>query len=142
MANYEWILQPPQTDKYTFLVDEISDYATYGRTRDMDKINYNRTLMGVNFNMEVGVNTALSNAGISAVLPLGRFITIFQTSRDEQLGAMTFIDYEIGMTNDQFRTLLSSAFRTDLVDACLDLLNLLKSDFTPSDDIVRLEQVD
>lgn len=141
MANYEWIPQPPLTEKYTFLVDEISDYATYGRTRDMAKINYNRTLMGVNFNMEVGVNTALSNAGISAVLPLGRFITIFQTSRDEQLAAMTFIDYEIGLTTEQLRALLSSAFRTDLVEACLDLQNLLKSDFTASDDIVRLEQL-
>lgn len=141
MANFDWIAQPPKSDQYTFLVDDLNPSATYGYTTDQDKVNYNRKLMGANFNLDLSVNTALAKKGVSAVLPLGRYVTIFQTSSNESSGSMTFIDYQISLLPNELQRILSSAFPSELVIACLELKALLSTDFSPSDDIVRLEQV-
>ncbi|MFD2574454.1 hypothetical protein ACFSUS_27715 [Spirosoma soli] len=141
MASFEWILQPPQSHQYTFLVDDLNPSATYGLTTDPDKFNYNRGLMGVNFNLEVGMNTALAKEGVSAVLPLGRYVTIFQISGQEDGGSMTFLDYQINLSPPELKTLLSGAFAPELVTACMELKELLRADFSPSDDIVRLEKI-
>jgi len=62
MKKYYIIEQPPISDKYTFLVDNISNKVNYGLTTDIEKINYTIKVIGENFNIDVKIGLLISQS--------------------------------------------------------------------------------
>jgi hypothetical protein len=137
--------QPPQSDCFTLLVDDLNKTKTYGDTVDIDKIEYNREildLIGLDIHLNIQIKTALSDTGITAVLPVGRYILIYKCSRDETNQYMSFVDH---LSKANFRELneklLANHYSENIVCAFEKIHRLLKSSFTDKDNIVELLMV-
>ena len=138
MEKHFLVLQPPFAEKYSFLVDDISNKSNWGSTTDIDKINYNRKLLGEDFNIDIKVNLLLSEKGGTSVLPLGRFITIIQLREDENMGRMTFFDFDTSGSKTEIEQMLKTAYSENIVDAWFKVYDILKKEFQEEDDNVAL----
>jgi len=134
------VLQPPLTDKYRLLVDDISDNETFGTATDIDKIRYNIRMLGDSFNMDLTIKNMFTKEGITGVFPLGRFITILQMKKDETEGRMTFFDFD----NDIpfIRPFISSIFSENVFKQWTEIHDLLQSEFSDEDDLFVLFRPD
>ncbi len=94
MRKHFLIQQPPLSHKYRLIVDDINETETFAMTTDIDKVWYNREIVGVSISIMLETHTALSDKGTTALLPIGRYITIWQISKDEKTQRIWFIDYE------------------------------------------------
>jgi hypothetical protein len=145
MNKYFLVTQPPISDYYTFLVDDINETATFGHTTDVDKCEYNKQVierMGLDINFKIQVETAFSEKGITTVIPLGRYISIIKASKDETRQEMFFID---SLSNANFREQnekIDGYFSNNIVNEFERVHSLLKSDFLETDDIVEISMVD
>ncbi|MGE0079621.1 MAG: hypothetical protein AB7S48_17300 [Bacteroidales bacterium] len=142
MKKHYLVQQPPLTEKYTFLVDNISNNKNWGRTTDIDKIEYNRNLLGDDLNIDIKINLLFTEKGLTTVIPLGRFITIIQIREDENEGAMTFFDFDIEHPIEELKELISKTFSENITKEWIKVYETLKSEFKDEDDIVRLEKPD
>ncbi len=128
------VLQPPITEHYTLLVDNINVTETFAHTTDLQKCEYNRQIiedMGGDIDFQIQVKTALSKNGVTGVLPLGRYIVIIKSSKDELSQEMFFFDGFIKVDiTDTFSKAVASEF--DRVREQWELR------FTKNDDLVRL----
>lgn len=140
MRNFDWVLQPPLADKVTFLVDDLEPSGGYGITQDIEKIDYNRRHLGVDNNLDIGIQTSLSTAGgISSVVPLGRYITFIQIKSNEQKGIMWFIDFRKVKSPKEMREILYNAMSETMADHWFSVQSQMAASYDPtSDDWVKL----
>lgn len=132
MNKFDWLEQPPNAHITTMLVDEEGKWGNWARTTDIEKINYNRALLGVDFELTIGIKTALTPAaGITAVVSIGQFITIIGISRDEQSGFMHFFDYKQSPPVETLRSMLVAEYSERIADAFLRLQIDLQNGFEP-----------
>ena len=128
MKNNFFISQPPLTDKYTFLVDEINELRNWGMTTDIYKIEYNRDLLGDDFNISLKIKLLFTSIGCTFVIPIGRFITIMKMRDDENEGSMTFFDFDIDMSRGALEIMLENVgYSAAIVNEwlkCYDLMHL------------------
>ncbi len=138
MKKHFIVSQPPLTSKYQMLVDDMSEKRNFGWTNDIDKIEYNKKLLGEEFNMELTIKNMFTDEGISSVFPVGAFITVLQMRKDEKEGKMTFMDYDTDMTEDELRNLLLGVFSENITNSCINVYRVLRENFTKEDDTVEL----
>lgn len=138
MKKYFLVQQPPLSEKYRLLVDEISDNSCFGFTADLDKIKYNRELLGEEIDLELTVKTIISNNGTTAVFPLGCFITILEIRKDEKEGRMTFFDYDLGTGKEEISDLIKNQYSDKIAKEWFRIYNLLKINFTDEYDKFEL----
>jgi hypothetical protein len=141
MKKYFLIPQPPLTDKYTFLVDEINELGNWGMTTDIDKVLYNRDLFGEDFNIDIKIKLLLTKKGVTFVVPFGKFITIMKIRDDENEGTMTFFDYDVDMSRGALEIMLESVgYSAAIVNEWLKFYDLMHLEFkAESDNVVLLK---
>ena len=133
------VLQPPLSDKYRFLVDDINDTATFAMTLDTDKVWYNRKILGEDLNLELEIHTALHDKGLTSVIPVGRFVTIWQISKDEKTQRIWFIDHESELSFRQIgKQIMGEYFSDNVYNEFERIQGLLRSSFNDEFDIVEL----
>lgn len=142
MKKHFLIPQPPATKKYTFLVDDINHLKNWGLATDLDKIEYNRRLLGEDFNIDLKVKLLFTDKGSTTVLPIGRFITVIQTRADENAGRMMFLDFDVRLTREEIRDNLTKTFSVNIADKWLEFYDLMRLEFTHDDDNVLLLKPD
>lgn len=140
MKKHYVVPQPPLTDYFTLLVDDLNETETFGYTTEIEKCEYNRDVMeamGMELNFKVQMQTALAEKGITIVTPLGRFIVIIKISRDETKQEMFFFD---GFSKVNFReqNAITKNFSENIVDKFEASQVNLKSFFTDEHDIIEL----
>lgn len=138
MQKFFLVEQPPISSKYRLLVDDINDYGTFAITTDIEKVLYNRRVLGSELSIHLETYTALSSKGMTTALPLGRFITIWEISKDEKMQRITFVDYD---TNVPFREVSKQhggGFSDALYDSFEQIQAKMKADFRESDDQIEL----
>ena len=128
--------QPPLTDKYRLLVDDISDNETFGTATDINKIKYNIKLLGDNFNMDLTIKNMFTKEGITGVFPIGRFIAILQLKKDETEGRMTFFDFDIDIT--LVKPIISAMYSENVVKEWTKVQDLLLLELSDEDDLFEL----
>ena len=139
MKKYFKISQPPLTAKYTFLVDDINEMRNWGMTTDIDKIEYNRDLLGDDFNIDIKIKLLLTKKGGGTfVIPIGRYITVFEIREDENEGRMTFFDFTFGATREELQIMLEIGYSETIVNEWLKCYDLMSLEFTSSSDTVVL----
>ena len=134
------IAQPPAAEKFTFLVDEITDSGNWGIAKDIDKINYNRRLFEEEINIDIEIKNAFSQKGVTFVFSFGRFIVITELRKDFKNGRMTFFDFQTSFSQSEIRKLLGDAYSDNVVEAWLDCLDDLNTNFSIFDDIALLQK--
>ncbi len=78
------------------LVDDVNESLSYGFTDSVKKVTYNLSL--IEHILRVGKTDealAKSKNGLTTLLPLGRYITVLQMSKDKKTMRMIFLDYMI-----------------------------------------------
>ena len=138
MKKYFLIPQPPITEKFTFLVDDISEKKNWGLTEDIDKIEYNRKLLGENFNVDLKVNLLMSEKDVTNIFTLGNFITVLEMREDQKEGRMTFFDCVMDMPKDELKYMIGEVFSKNIVEEWIKFYDLLNLDFSEENDIVDL----
>jgi len=139
MEKYYIIEQPPISDNYTFLVDDISNKVNYGLTTDIDKINYNRKIIGENFNIDIKIGLLMSKSkGSTFVFDLGNFITVLELRADELEGKMAFYDCFIDMPKEALNNILTQAYSQNIATEWFKVQEKLLENFSLKNDIVRL----
>ena len=141
MEKYYLIEQPPIAEKYTFLVDDISDKVNYGRATDIDKINYNRKLMGEKFDIDLKVGLLMAESkGSTFVFDLGTFITVLELRADQKEGKMTFFDCVIDMPKSDINKMLVDAYSQNIANEWFKIQERLLENFPLENDTVRLHK--
>lgn len=135
MQKYFMVEQPPIFEKYRLIVDDINDYETVAYTADIDKVLYNRRILGQALNIHLETYTALSDKGISVVLPIGRYVTVWEISKDEKTQHILYVDYD---TDLSFSKLFGDRYSQDICDEFERIQNLTKASFKEDDDRVEL----
>ena len=128
--------QPPLTEKYRLLVDDMSDNETFGTATDINKIRYNIKLLGDNFDMDLTIKNMFTKEGITGVFPIGRFITILQLKKDETEGRMTFFDFDIDIT--LVKPIISAMYSENVVKEWTKVQDLLLLELSDEDDLFEL----
>ena len=128
MKKFYLIPQPPLTQRYSLLVDDMSDKKNYGRTTDIDKIKYNQDILGKEFELEVKIKNMYSDEGITTVFPVGSFIVVLQLKKDETKGQMTFFDHVVNTSKEELRTMLLQGFSENIVDGWFQVFDALNSE--------------
>jgi hypothetical protein len=135
------ILQPPLSDKYNFLVDDITKKENWGTTKDLDKVEYNINLLGEHFKIDLKIKHLSSGNGLTTVFPLGKFITVLEISPDESIKAMTFFDFKVEISRMELKMMLTNVFKDNTVKAFMEIYDILKEDFNDEFDNVRLVKI-
>ena len=138
MKKYFLIPQPPITEKFTFLVDDISEKKNWGLTIDADKIAFNRKLLGENFNIDLKVNLLMTEKGIAKIFTLGNFITVLEMREDQKEARMTFFDCVMNMPKDELKYMIGEVFSKNIVEEWIKFYDLLNLDFLEENDLVEL----
>lgn len=133
--DFYFIPQPPLTDKFNFLVDDLGDKLAWGRTADIAKINYNRNLLGDDFNEDLREKMKLAKEGMTLIFPIGRYITILQLRADEKQGAMTFMDYQIELSRDGVKSMLMERFSEYITNEWLKYYDKFQVNFDEADNV-------
>ncbi|WP_430614427.1 hypothetical protein [Flavobacterium sp. JP2137] len=133
------IIQPPLSDKYTFLVDYISENQSYGWATDIQKINYNRKILGDAFNIDVKISLLLSEAeGSTFVFGLGYFVAVLELQNDEQEGRMTFYHCLVDIVRSDLLELFSRRYSNSIAVKWLEVYDYIMQNLTPERDSVQL----
>ena len=139
MKKYFIIEQPPICEQYTFLVDDISDKKNYGLATDIDKINYNRKILGENFNIDIKVGLLMAESkGSTFVLDLGHFICILELKADEKEGKMAFFDCVIDIPKSELNEILVKRYSQNIANEWFKIQDILLQDLKDETDIVRI----
>ena len=143
MKKHFLVSQPPLTEKYSFLVDDINQSRNWGVTTDIDKIEYNRNLLGDDFNIDIKIKLLFTKKGMTFVVPIGRFITIVKIREDEKEGSMTFFDFDIGYSRDALELILEEAgYSVSIINDWLKYYDLMSLEFSSEQDNVVLLKPD
>jgi len=143
MKKHFLISQPPLTEKYSFLVDDINQFGNWGVATDIDKIEYNRNLLGDDFNIDIKIKMLFTQKGMTFVVPIGRFITIVKIRADEKEGSMTFLDFDTGYSRGAMEVILEEAgYSVSIVNDWLKYYDFMLSEFSAEQDNVVLLKPD
>jgi hypothetical protein len=136
MEKYFLIQQPPITEKFRLLVEEMSENEKFGFTSDIDMIKYNINLLGSDFKKDLTIKNMFTDKGITTVFPIGSFITVLELKKDETEGKMTFFDFDIEISS--IKPILKATFSENIVNQFVNIHNLFESDFSEDDDLFVL----
>jgi hypothetical protein len=143
MKKHFLISQPPLTEKYSFLVDDINQFGNWGVATDIDKIEYNRNLLDDDFNIDIKIKMLFTQKGMTFVVPIGRFITIVKIRADEKEGSMTFLDFDTGYSRGAMEVILEEAgYSVSIVNDWLKYYDFMLSEFSAEQDNVVLLKPD
>ncbi len=138
MEKHFLVEQPPISAKYRLLVDELSENETFGFTNDIDKIAYNRNILGSDFNQVLSIKLLLPEKGASTVFSIGRFIVVLEIGKDEKDGKMHFFDFNIDTDNLDISTQIKQQFSENIASAWFKNYYLLRSEFLEESDRFEL----
>ena len=138
MKKYFLVPQPPLTEKFNFLVDDLTDNKTLGFTYDIDKIKYNLKMMGDDFNhdLEIGIN--FLEKGITDVVDCGRYIAVVGIKKDRTEGKISFFDTTTSFTREELYGQIVALYDKSIANKFIDIYDLMISDEIPSFDNVEL----
>ncbi len=134
--DFYFIPQPPLSNKFNFLVDDLGDKLPWGRTADIAKIDYNRKLLGEDFNLDLKEKMKLAKEGMTMIFPVGRYITILKLRADEKEGSMTFMDYQIELPREEIKSMLLERFSENIANEWLKHYDKFQVNFDEEDDVV------
>ena len=114
IQNMKNIIEP----KIVCLVDEFNKSRSFGYTKSTEKIFYNLNLFGNLFKDEQ-FETKLSNsqAGLTALVAIGRYIVVFKINKNMNKMEMMFFDFRLDYSaidkglQDIFSTKLITEFK-------------------------------
>src|SRR5690606_42126200 len=110
---------------------------------DIDKINYNRKMIGENFNIDVKIGVLMSQSkGSTFVFELGNFITVLELRADELEGKMAFYDCIMDMPRAVLNNILTYASSQNIATEWFKVQEKLLENFSQENDIVRLLKPD
>jgi predicted aldo/keto reductase-like oxidoreductase len=132
------IPQPPFTDKYKMIVDEISEKRNFGITKSINNIEYNLNLLGSEFIDKFDLHNLFTDAGLTTVFQLGRFITILERNKEKTEGKMTFFDFDVDSDVSSIRSILEKGYSESIIKEWFRIYYLISSEFSESDDLVEL----
>lgn len=133
------IEQPPVSNKYRLLVDDINETETFAITLDTSKVWYNRKIIGEQLSIRIEIHTALSDKGTTIVIPIGRYITIWQISKNETTQRIWFFDHANRLPlKDTFGQKYPNYFSDNVYSEYDKIQQAFKEEFTEDDDIVEL----
>jgi hypothetical protein len=136
MNIFASILQPPNCKKFKFIVDELNDRKTYGKTNDIEKIKYNLKLLDESFNIDLKINLLLSEDGVTNIFAVGNFITILQLNNNQQQGMITFFNINVNATLPELKYHLEDIYSSNIVAEWVKLYELMiNSDLNENDHI-------
>lgn len=139
MEKYYIIRQPPLAEKYTFLVDQISIKSDYGLATDIQKIDYNRYILGETFNIEVNLSLLMTEEeGSTFVFDLGYFVVILEISKDQQQGQMSFYHALVSINRNELFKLFSQRYSTEIAAKWLEVYDFIHSDLMPDRNNVQI----
>ncbi len=138
MKKYYLINQPPFAEKFTFLVDDITDNKNWGMTTDLEKIKYNRKIFGEDIDIDIQIRQCLAEKGTTAVFSFGRFIIIFEIRKDNKSGRMIFFDFETDLTKKEIETALSHTYSENIIKAWFKSYDELAKNFNSINDLAIL----
>lgn len=142
MKKYFSIIQPPTTQKFTFLVDHISVNGKWGMTTDIDKINYNISLIKSQNIQSINSFLEDNNSSFTSVEQFGGFITVMMLRADKKEGRMTFVYYDVKKSRTEIRMMLLNDFSKKVADSWLKFYDIMIRQFTEKDDCVVLHKPD
>ncbi len=139
MEKYNFIAQPPISEKYTFLVDDISDAQDYGTTTDIQKIDYNRSVLGEAFNIEVNLSLLMTeHDGNTFVFDLGYFVVVFEISKTQKEGHMAFYHCLVDIEHKELFELFSKRYSADIAAKWIEVYDFILSDLHADRDNVQI----
>jgi hypothetical protein len=141
MEKYYIINQPPLVEKYTFLVDDISDKVNYGLATDINKINYNIKLLGESFNIDIKVGLLMAESiGTTAVFELGNFISVLELHKNQKEGKMTFFGCNINMEREEINDILVKRYSQNIANEWFKHYDIIISNYSIENDIIQLHK--
>ena len=132
------VTQPPLSEKYRLLVDDITEKRNLGITTDVDKIEYNLNLLGESFKKDLEIQKLLTNKGLTTVIPIGCFVTVLQLNKDNNTGTMVFFDFDAGVDTERIKTLLKPIFSKSVINEFFKIQESMLSEFDEEDDLFDL----
>ena len=138
MKKYFLYPQPPISEKFTFLVDDINENKTFGITTDFDKIEYNLKLIGKDFNQDLEIGINFMEKGITAVIDVGRYISVVGIKKDKSEGKIYFFDSTTKFTRNELIGQIEYLFSKTIAKKFIDIYDLMKDESTPFIDNVEL----
>ena len=139
MRKHFLVPQPPLSDKYRLLVDDINETETFAMTLYIDKVWYNRKIIGEDMSIMLETYTALSDKGTTVLQPIGRYITIWQISKDEKTQRIWFIDHESNLSfREVGRQIMGDYFSDYVYNEFEKIHSEMRRIFSNEMDIVQL----
>ena len=136
------IEQPPLTDKYRLIVDDLTDVKNFGYTNNIDKIEYNLNIIGNEFKDKIDLHNLFSTKGLTCVFPVGTYITVLERNKDKTEGQMSFFDFDNIGNVSEFRNLLEKQFSESIIKEWFKIYYLLSTEFSESEDLIELVRVE
>ncbi|GAB3956645.1 hypothetical protein GCM10028805_47160 [Spirosoma harenae] len=140
MGKYDWVREVSVDDRIIMLVDELAENENAGVTKDLEKIEYNCSLLGPEVGLEASFRLLLTQAeGISTVFGLGRYIVWLQLAKDERRGSMLFTDHSISGSDEQLRAGVLRTVSDEVAERWLTIRGQMRISYSPiEDNIIRL----
>jgi hypothetical protein len=94
MIKAYFIEQPPISEKFSFIVDDINEFGTRGYTKDISKIKYNLQLIPENLRDDLKIGMLLKEKGAITVFPFGRYFIRLTLNVEETEGTLNMFDFK------------------------------------------------
>ena len=130
--------QPPFANKFKLLVDESIDFGKVGFTTDLDKIEYNLELISKEFKESVDLHNLFTDKGITAIFPVGKYITILELKKDKTKGIMALCDFKRFENISETRNILEKEYSENIIKEWFKVYYILTSEFSEDEDLFEL----
>lgn len=135
MTNFDFIGQPPISDKFNFLVDGLLPNKKYGETTDIEKIEYNLDILGNGIKLDTEIHTSLlTKKSLATIIPIGRYITILLLDKERKFGRMVFIEFDINKDINELKQILFDEYDTNIANEWLLVYEKYKHHYSDKDD--------
>jgi hypothetical protein len=113
--KHYYVPQPPESDKYTFLVDVIDEAIGSGIVSDFKKIDYNLDVFKIHPVESIFINKLSHVHEAEFIAPVGRFILITTFRKgDNNKAAMTFLDHS-KTTFNTLKQVVSNIYKDEVL---------------------------
>jgi len=140
MQKFYLVPQPPKAEKFTFLVDDITDSGNWGTTNDLEKIAYNRSLFDEDINEDIEIRQSLTDVGTTSVFNFGKFIIILELKKGNSSGCMTFFDFQTDFSRSELIDILKETYSDNIIKGYLKCHDVLVNEFTAINDLAILHK--
>ena len=138
MENKFSLLQPPLVEKFTLVVDDINVTGNWGRTTDIDKIEYNFATIGKDLTETMQSHAVMAMGRATIVSSMGRFVTVTEVNKDRSVSSMTFFDFNMAVQAGKLRNKLFDGYSDNIMNEWFAVRKVLSHHFTANDDNVKL----